>query len=153
YDLTGDGHIRSPLWLCSPMPVLTESRLKVSDIDKERMVPVSIVTRQPRFSARRPSMAPLSSIRLFVVSGVPPCNTRSSSPNRKMQAQPPGPGFPRRLPSTMISTSLMTCPPPFLGPSKSRLASIREGAPYLARICELSSRPVVYIFREVGSAG
>ena len=64
------------------------------------------MTWQVRFSARSPSIAAESSIRLLVASGTPPCNTRSCSPYRRMHAQPPGPGFPRHEPSMIISTSL-----------------------------------------------
>ena len=67
---------------------------------------VSTVTWHARLSARSPSIAAASSIRLLVASGTPPCSTRSCSPHRRMHAQPPGPGFPRHEPSMIISTSL-----------------------------------------------
>src|SRR5579863_3665688 len=69
-----------------------------------------ISTLQDSFRARSPSTAACSSIRLFVVCGSEPYISRFVSPNRRMQAQPPGPGFPIHDPSVIICTF-------FIGPS------------------------------------
>jgi hypothetical protein len=49
-------------------------------------------------------MAAVISIRLFVVAGSPPETCFSRSPERRIAAQPPGPGFPEQAPSVKIST-------------------------------------------------
>ena len=61
---------------------------------------------QGSLSADRPSMAAVSSMRLFVVSASPPDSSFSKPPQRSMAAQPPGPGLPRQAPSVKISTDL-----------------------------------------------
>jgi len=49
-------------------------------------------------------MAAVISMRLFVVAGSPPEISFSRSPERRIAAQPPGPGFPEQAPSVKIST-------------------------------------------------
>ena len=44
-------------------------------------------------------MAAMSSIRLFVVCGSPPCSSFSVPFQRSTTPQPPGPGFPLHAPS------------------------------------------------------
>src|SRR5438270_12848601 len=68
------------------------------------MLSVCSRTRHGRFSASSPLIAAISSIRLLVVSGSPPDNSRSLSPMRSNTPQPPGPGLPRHAPSVNIST-------------------------------------------------
>jgi hypothetical protein len=50
-------------------------------------------------------MAAISSMRLLVVAGSPPDNSRSRLPRRRIAPQPPGPGLPLHAPSVKISTS------------------------------------------------
>src|SRR4051794_37621124 len=69
------------------------------------MLSVWSLTRQGFFSASRPLMAAINSIRLLVVSGSPPASSFSLSPMRSNTPQPPGPGFPRQAPSVKSSTS------------------------------------------------
>jgi hypothetical protein len=52
-----------------------------------------------RVSASRAWMAAISSIRLFVVCGSPPCSSFSVPFQRSTAPQPPGPGFPLHAPS------------------------------------------------------
>jgi phenylacetaldehyde dehydrogenase len=52
------------------------------------------VTAQAWRSALNASMAAWSSMRLFVVAGTPPLNSRFCSPQVSTAAQPPGPGLP-----------------------------------------------------------
>src|ERR1700691_3425652 len=63
-----------------------------------------ISTLQDSFRARSPSTAACNSIRLFVVCGSEPYSSRSFPPNRRMHAQPPGPGLPIHDPSVMSWT-------------------------------------------------
>ena len=49
-------------------------------------------------------IAAINSIRLFVVSGSPPDNSRSSPRHRISAPQPPAPGLPLQAPSVKIST-------------------------------------------------
>ena len=69
------------------------------------------VTWQGRLSASRATMAPSSSMRLFVVQRYPCENSRSCTPpllstKRRMLPYPPGPGLPRDAPSEYKSTCI-----------------------------------------------
>ena len=90
----GGGFPTIPLPVYDPLrdPVLTY------------VLSVWIATRIGRFSARSPSIAAWSSIRLFVVSCAPPDNSFSTSLNCRIAPQPPGPGLPLQAPSVKIST-------------------------------------------------
>ena len=46
-------------------------------------------------------MGAINSIRLFVVCGLYPNSSLLTEPKRRMQAHPPGPGFPRQEPSVI----------------------------------------------------
>ena len=52
-----------------------------------------------RLSVSSAWMAAISSIRLFVVAGSPPCSSFSTPFQRSTAPQPPGPGFPLHAPS------------------------------------------------------
>lgn len=52
-------------------------------------------------NAAKPSIAAVHSMRLFVVRGSRPINSRSNPSERTMQAQPPGPGLPMHEPSVV----------------------------------------------------
>jgi hypothetical protein len=56
------------------------------------------------FKAFRASIAAVSSIRLLVVSGSPPCRVLRLSPDISNTPQPPAPGLPLQAPSVYIST-------------------------------------------------
>ena len=56
-------------------------------------------TRDGRFSASSAWMAAISSIRLFVACGSPPCSSFSVPFHRSTTPQPPGPGFRLHAPS------------------------------------------------------
>jgi hypothetical protein len=68
---------------------------------------VTIATRLPAGSARRPSMAAVYSMRLLVVAGSPPERSIGSPPpgGTTIAAQPPGPGLPLHAPSVQTSAS------------------------------------------------
>ena len=61
------------------------------------------ITRQGRSSVFSASMAAVSSMRLFVVSGAPPCSVLRCLPEISRTPQPPGPGLPLHAPSVYIS--------------------------------------------------
>src|SRR5208283_633971 len=65
---------------------------------------VTTSTSHGSMSARKPSMAARSSIRLLVVCGSDPDNSLVWRLWIRMQAQPPAPVFPRQEPSVMICT-------------------------------------------------
>ncbi len=56
------------------------------------------------FTTDKPIIAAINSIRLLVVSGSEPLNSRSLSCHCKIAAQPPGPGFDKHDPSVWITT-------------------------------------------------
>ena len=68
---------------------------------------VTMQARLPAGSARRPSIAAVYSMRLFVVCGAPPCSSIvAAAPGGTMiAAQPPGPGLRLQAPSVHTSAS------------------------------------------------
>src|SRR5690606_2869392 len=59
---------------------------------------------QRRLRARNAWITAISSMRLLVVSGSPPCSDFSCGPWRNSTPQPPGPGLPLQAPSVQAST-------------------------------------------------
>ena len=66
---------------------------------------VCSTTRHGRFSVSSAVAAAVSSMRLLVVAGSAPDSSRSTPRNRRIAAQPPGPGFGLQPPSVQISTT------------------------------------------------
>ena len=60
---------------------------------------VTMHTRVPAGSERRPSSAAMYSIRLFVVCASPPLSSFSRVPKARIAPHPPTPGFPEQAPS------------------------------------------------------
>src|SRR5882757_9475645 len=109
------------------------------------LLSVLIVTVHGRFSASRPEMTPISSMRLLVVAGSPPLSSRSRAPIRRIAAQPPGPGLPLQAPSVKSSTSGAS----IRGPSSKAIVRERRRGAMEAQIGEIFER-VLALHQRVG---
>src|SRR6266436_9466460 len=112
-----------------------------------------ISTSHGSFSARKPSIAAVNSMRLFVVCASDPNSSRLRSPYRRIHAHPPGPGLPRHAPSVISLTF-------FSGPSGrdglefpiEKSIDLVQNLSGFGRLVNFDAqfRPVAYPVREVG---
>src|SRR3954471_11278433 len=88
-------------------------------------------------------------MRLLVVSGSPPESSRSRPSQRRIAAQPPGPGLPEQAPSVWTSTTTLSGSGEAIGRDPLDAAVETELAQVLARVLGLDQRALDLVQRVV----